>query len=136
MKKFVFICLILVLTVDVYLNNLNAQNLKVDSKNEKNLKYTLERLNDAILENNISLVKEILESKTLDINKKDLNGKYPLEMVLVMNNCDMAKILLRAGADPYVRTEDGITIYEKVMLEGSKYLKEIFKEHKKMKSCP
>lgn len=48
-------------------------------------------------------------------------------MVLVMENCDMARILLRAGADPQVATENGKTIYELVMNTDNKALKEILK---------
>jgi len=88
--------------------------------------YTIDQLTKAVLENNINLVNRIIDSKSVDINGKDSEDKYPIEIVLVMNNCDMAKILLGAGADPYVITADGESVYAIVMKGDSNYLKEIF----------
>lgn len=100
-------------------------------KESINVSSTKDQLTKAVLENDIEQVNKIIESKSLDINEKDSSGKYPIEMVLVMGNCDMAKILLQAGADPYVTTSGGKSVYDTAMAEGSKYLKEIFYKYKK-----
>lgn len=100
-------------------------------KESINVNSTKDQLTKAVLENDIEQVNKIIESKSLDINEKDSSGKYPIEMVLVMGNCDMAKILLQAGADPYVATSGGKSVYDTAMAEGSKYLKEIFYKYKK-----
>jgi beta-lactamase regulating signal transducer with metallopeptidase domain len=101
-----------------------------EDKYEKTVEdYTIDELTSDVLSNNIEKVKKIISSNTVDLDSKDSEGIYPLEMVLVMDNCDMAKILLKAGANPYVITEDGISIYDRVMDKGSYYLKEIFREY-------
>ena len=100
-------------------------------KSDIDIETAIDQLTQAILENDIELVNRIIESKSADINGKDSEGKYPIEMVLVMNNCDMAKILLEAGADPYVITPGGKSVYDIATEEGSKYLKDIFKEYAK-----
>lgn len=94
-----------------------------------NTKYTIDQLTKAVLENDMKLVKSIISSKSVDINRKDSEDQYPIEMVLMMNNSDMAKILLEAGADPYVKTSSGETVYDIIMNGDSKYLKTIFKEY-------
>ncbi|WP_425449032.1 M56 family metallopeptidase [Dethiothermospora halolimnae] len=101
-------------------------NPKVD-KEESNKEYTIDQLNKAVIINDIDLVKTIIKSGKVDINKKNSKGRYPIEEVLVMNNCEMSRILLKAGANPHVKTSDEKTVYEKVMEQNSFYLKEIFK---------
>lgn len=92
--------------------------------------YTLDQLNDGILENDIELVKRIIKSKTIDLNKKDSDGKYPIEMVLVMENCEMASILLEAGADPYIIIKDNKSVYDIATESKSKKLRQIFSKYK------
>lgn len=115
---------------EIVMNNSNKMLKEIFKEKEEVQnynKYNVDQLSQAVLENDIDTVNKIIESETVDINQKDSNGIYPLEMVLVMNNCDMAKILLRVGADPQVATENGKTIYELVMNTDNKALKEIFK---------
>ncbi|SHI75202.1 ankyrin repeat domain-containing protein [Lutispora thermophila] len=102
-----------------------------DEKRVSNMEFTIDMLTQAVLENNIALVKRILASGTVDINSQDSEGQYPIEMVLVMGNCDMAKILLEAGADPYVITSSGKSVYDLVMEGDNTYLKKIFKQYAK-----
>ena len=92
---------------------------------------TSDTFSKAVLENNIELVNKIIRNKTVDINKKDSNGQYPIEMVLVMNNCEMAEILLESGANPYVATANGEVVYDIVMKKENKTLKNIFKKYSK-----
>mgnify|MGYP000922275789 FL=1 len=106
-------------------SDLNAQN------EEGKIKFTVDQLSKAVLENDTELVNSIISDKSVDINRKDSENKYPLEMVLVMSNCDMAKVLLNAGADPYVITSDGESVYDIVMKGDNSYLKEIFEEYKR-----
>lgn len=106
-------------------------SLKQDSTVTEIGSYTIEQLTKAVQENDINLVNKIIKSKSVDINGKDSEDKYPIETVLEMENCDMAKTLLEAGADPYVITSDGRTVYDIVMKGDNKYLKEIFREYKK-----
>lgn len=115
---------------DFHKQNNTGAKPSINKKNA-NVKYTIDQLTKAVLENDIKLVNKIIESKSVDINGKDSEGKYPIEMVLSMNNCDMAKILLAAGADAYVITSSGKSVYDIAMEEGSKYLKEIFKNYRK-----
>lgn len=106
-------------------------SLKQDSTVTEIGSYTIDQLTKAVQENDVNLVNKIIKSKSVDINGKDSEDKYPIETVLVMGNCDMAKILLEAGADPYVITSDGRTVYDIVMKGDNKYLKEIFRKYKK-----
>ena len=106
-------------------------SLRQDSTVTEIGSYTIDQLTKAVQENDVNLVNKIIKSKSVDINGKDSEDKYPIETVLVMGNCDMAKILLEAGADPYVTTSDGRTVYDIVMKGDNKYLKEIFREYKK-----
>jgi hypothetical protein len=111
-----------------------------DTGNISNEGHTIDQLCDGVLSNNIELVNKIIASSSVDINQKDSKGFYPIGMVLPMNNCEMAIILLDAGVNPHVvpRISDtkGKTVYDYVMSEESdcsKYFKNIFKEHSKYK---
>lgn len=102
-----------------------------DEKRNTDMEFTIDQLTQAVLENNIALVNRIIASGSVDINSQDSEGIYPIEMVLVMGNCDMAKILLEAGADPYVITSSGKSVYDLVMEGDNNYLKKIFRQYAK-----
>ena len=103
--------------------NSNNNGETSDANAEGKIKFTVDQLTNAVLENDTELVKSIISDKSVDINEKDSENKYPIEMVLVMDNLDMAKILLDAGADSYVITSDGESVYDIAMKSDSKYLK-------------
>lgn len=108
--------------------NAEAGNLSI-SKAEQGATYTVEELYKAIESNNESTVINILESGSVDVNAKTKEGKYPLEAVLLLDNLEMAELLLEKGADPDAVTSDGKTINEEVIADGSKMLKKLFSEY-------
>lgn len=102
-----------------------STNVKAASAN-----CTIDQFADAVLSNNTELIDAVLKSKSIDINQKNSEGKYPLEMALVLGgNCEMAQTLLEAGANPKVVVANGKTIYETVMAGNNKTLKAIFSEY-------
>lgn len=116
---------------DKVVEDLEIQNIQDIKTSSDNINFNIDQLTSAVLENNVSLVNQIIESDSVDINRKDSQGQYPIEMVLAMDNCDMAKTLLAAGADPYVITSSGKSVYDMVMEGDSEHLKEIFAEYSK-----
>lgn len=74
----------------------------------------IDRLNQAILSNTLDVVTQ-LAGAGVDLNGKDSEGCTPLEMVLVMNNCEAFEILLKNGANPHFSCGDGIDFIDKVM---------------------
>lgn len=108
----------------------NSETNNIEYKN-----YTINQLTNATISNDIELVNNIIKSGSVDINSKDSNGRYPLETTIaIYHNCEMSKILLDAGADPYVSINNK-TIYETVMDSKNVTLKNIFKEHKNRNMC-
>lgn len=133
-RKVIIVSIVVILVALLfYLGNgsLFAKDKVVEDIEEKDFNFTIDQLTSAVLENDIGLVNQIIESDSLDINEKDSQGQYPIEMVLVMGNCDMAKILLEAGADPYVITSNEKSVYDMVMEEDNESLKEIFSQYSK-----
>lgn len=106
---------------------------KESTEDIDNAESTIDEFSQAVLSNDMEYVKKIIISDSIDINEKDSNGQYPIEVALMFENCQMAKILLEAGADPYVKTSEGKSVYDTVMSEHSKYMKSIFKEYSKDK---
>lgn len=107
----------------------SEENISSDvKKTASNGKYTIDQFTSAVLSNDTTLVDEIIESKSIDINQKDSEGKYPLEKALVFENCEMIRTLLDAGANPKAITPNGKTICENVMKTDDKTLRAIFSE--------
>lgn len=113
-------------TTEVVSQNTLTSDEEIEKKDTTS---STDELSNAVLENDTELVNEILNSNSIDINEKNSDGKYPIEMVLIMDNCEMAKTLLEAGADPYVLTSEGISVYDFVMNDDNESLKSIFSEH-------
>lgn len=89
-----------------------------------------DELTQAVLSNNLDAVNQWLDLGK-EINVPDSNGTYALEQVLVMNNCEMAELLLEAGADSSLLNNEGVSIYDRAMEANSKKLKELFKNYVK-----
>lgn len=90
--------------------------------------YSINDFSAAVLSNDSALVNNAIKGG-IDVNQKDLQGRYPLEQVFPFGNCEMARTLLEAGADPDRATSDGPTIYDLAMKTNNSALMAIFKAH-------
>jgi ankyrin repeat protein len=116
------VCVLIILIILSSTSRLKANNI-----NHK--KYTIDELTEAILSNEESKVKEIIDSGEVDINTKDTEDIYPLEKSLVFSNYEMAKLLLDSGANPDIETSSGETIREIVNKDDSKMMKDLFDKY-------
>ena len=62
------------------------------------------------------LIDLIVKMKQIDINGRDTNGKTILHWALYGNNVTIARHLLKNGADPTVRDNDGVTPFQEAVL--------------------
>lgn len=63
-------------------------------------------LHYAVFENNISYLKELLESSENEkINQLDIHGRSPIMLATVLNHIDCAEFLLKHGADANVQNK-------------------------------
>lgn len=110
----------------------DEQNKDAISENsgKDDSEYTIDEFSDAVLSNDKELINKIIQSETVDINQTNSEDKHPIETVLEMQNCEVAEILLDAGADPHVTTTDGEKVYDKVMASDNKTLIAIFEKYK------
>lgn len=98
-------------------------------------------LHYAVFENNISYLKELLESSENEkINQLDIHGRSPIMLATVLNHIDCAELLLKHGADANTQNKGIGFIYlcgqildmwslshEAISLGNPKYLKEVLK---------
>ncbi len=105
------------------------KNNQVGSTPSSELLVLSDALVDAIISNELEKVLELINEKKVDLNQTNSEGIYPLEATLVLENLEMAELLLENGADPDVKTQQGKTIKERVMSGNSKMLKELFLEY-------
>jgi ankyrin repeat protein len=133
-KRLVIFSLILIALIGGIFIASRQKEIKNVSQNnllKADKKISIDKFTDAILQNDVSTVNQVIKNNAVNINNKDSNGKYPIEMILTFENCEMAEKLLEAGADPYVTTSDGTTVYDKVMKSDNKFMKTIFEKYKK-----
>jgi ankyrin repeat protein len=133
-KRLVIFSLILIVLIGGIFIASRQKEIKNVSQNnllKADKKISIDKFTDAILQNDVSTVNQVIKNNAVNINNKDSNGKYPIEMILTFENCEMAEKLLEAGADPYVTTSDGTTVYDKVMKSDNKFMKTIFEKYKK-----
>lgn len=99
---------------------------KESNQDKKALKYTIDQFTDAVLSNDQALVKKMLKSGYIDINTKNSDGDYPLEVSLILENIEMADLLLQNGADANLKTNCGKSVKELVLKNGSRAMKDLF----------
>lgn len=127
----VMIICILVVSGSVVLNRTKQSEAEDMYKGTEKDAESIDAITNAVLSNDIAFIEKVIEEGNIDLNTKNSEGEYPLAITLIMENCDMAKLLLEAGADPYKDLSDGKTIYDVVMKSDSKYYKSIFKAYQK-----
>lgn len=81
----------------------------------------LSAIGQATLSNRLDELSGLLALKP-DLNRSLPDGSLALESVLVMGNCEAARLLVAAGADPGIRTKSGKTILELARESGNKTL--------------
>lgn len=116
-------------------NSIEAASIKVEKKLEDSIdktdEYSINTLTGAVLRNEQEMVTDILASGKVDVNAKDDAGQYPLELALVIDNLEMAKLLLEGGADQTLMMSSDETIQEKVQRDGTEAMKALFQQYKK-----
>ncbi len=110
--------------------NEQGKDVIAENSSKSDSEYTIDEFSDAILSNDKELINKIIQSETIDINQTNSEDEYPIEIVLVIENCEIAEVLLNSGADPYVTTTDGEKVYDKVMASDNKALIAIFEKYK------
>ncbi|CAG8668590.1 7982_t:CDS:1, partial [Ambispora gerdemannii] len=81
------------------------QNNNEQSANKKETYIKNYPLHYAVAQSNIFKVKEILQSKTVEVDAKDHNDFTPLHIVAGQENYELVVELLQHGADP--NAQDG-----------------------------
>ena len=71
----------------------------------------------AVMENNVSMVKLLLSSTDLKINKTGEDGFYPLHLAAATGSLECVKYLVEAGAEVNV-SQEGISPLDLAVLEG------------------
>ena len=71
----------------------------------------------AVMENNVSMVKSLLGSTDLKLNKAGEDGFYPLHLAAASGSLDCVEYLVQAGADVNVSL-NGISPLDLAVLEG------------------
>jgi len=93
-----------------------------------------EKLVDAVIENNIDLIRNLLENGTDPNGVVDANHLRPLHFAAQNNGVEAAKLLLAAGADVTLRTEpDHDTPYDIAKLFGHKAFMDLLLRYVKTK---
>lgn len=64
-------------------------------------------LHEAVKENNLSKIKELISKPGIEINEQNNNGKTALYIAFVKGFDDITTYLLEKGADPNIRNKDG-----------------------------
>ncbi len=127
----------IIIILVILLSGCTTYNKLESRANECSQTYTIDQLCDASLSNDIELVKKIIDSKVVDINQKDSEGYYPIEKTLPFENCELAIILLDAGANPHVISKyadsNNMTVYDYALNTNNKSFKDIFINHSKYK---
>lgn len=111
---------------------LTTESDRIQSDDSKVVSYDVDAISNAVLTNDIKYITDFAQDTNSDkniLNTKNRDGLYPLEMTLVMTNCEMAELLLNAGADPLLITKDNKSILDKVLESDSDYYIKIFKSH-------
>ncbi len=103
--------------------------IKVNQDMQLDSQIASDQLIDAVMSNETEKVLELINKYKVDVNQAGSEGMYPLEATLILENLEMAELLLEKGADPDVVTQDGKTIKEQVMSDSSKMLKELFSKY-------
>jgi ankyrin repeat protein len=73
---------------------------------------------DAIANGNEKIIESILQSGDIDLNKKDNKGEFLLDQKNVIENEELAKLLISKGANPTILGVDGKSYLLKASLKG------------------
>ena len=84
-------------------------------------------LSVASMEGNLEMVKFILDNEKVQINHQDKMGQSPLFLAVLGENNDVAKLLMKKGADPNLYNNEGIAPIDLALESDQKELVQILK---------
>lgn len=83
---------------------------------------------EAVDLNNLTKMKEAMISSDVNINAKGDNGKTALIVSVEGNRFEIAKALIKAGADVFKKDNEGFDAYHYAMKEGNLEMIKMIKE--------
>lgn len=93
-------------------------------------KYDLTALHYSSAKGNIEIVNHLLSQNDIDPNPQDIHGSTPLDLAVANGHIDVVKSLLKKGADPNIKDQNGKTALHiaAVSLGKNEIMAEIMKE--------
>lgn len=105
-------------------NNAESNHQLQSNKYEQSL--LRDALTDVIMSNELDKVLTLIKEQKVDVNEPNSEGVYPLEAALVLENVEMAELLLNNGADMNQKTKEGVTIKSYVEAHCGVVMKNLF----------
>ena len=102
----------------------NAEIVKVHANAHSHLRYG-RKLFNAADENNVQKVKELLQHKTLNLNWEDDSDYTALYRACLNGNAQIVRLLLHAGANPNIDSDDGTPLMMAVDSGSVEIVKEL-----------
>lgn len=87
-------------------------------------------LKHAASSGHVSIVQQLIDTGTVDLNKRTVSGRTALYSAALNNHINAVRILLKAGADPSIADFENLSPIQVTSNDQVKYLLHMFSSHK------
>lgn len=112
------------------INNISPKNNRRSTSFQKSLKKDKFLLHEAAQKGNLSLVKELIKKRKVDVNLKNESGHIPIQLAVLHNYYEIVDLLIESGSDLTSQDNSGWSILHFAAVNGNneKIIERLLKE--------